>query len=79
MSTINLTDFKQNISSYFDELISKKEPIFISRRPHSAMVLPLDGLSQDDIKIITQIRNNCNTQATLVKNKEWVATFNKIS
>jgi len=79
MDIINITDFKQNIWTYFDSLISTKEPIFIQRRKHKAMVLPLDNLTNDEINIISRIWKNRNMWYVEVTDKEWVSTFNKIS
>ena len=79
MNLINITDFKQNIWTYFDNLISSKKPLYIQRRKHSAIIVPLDGLSDEDIKNIENIRNLRNTLQVEVEEKEWVDTFNKIS
>jgi len=79
MNFVNVTSFKQNIWTYFDTLISKKEPIFIKRRKHKAMILPLDDLTEDEIKIITSIRNRRNIWYIELKDKKWINTFNKIS
>jgi PHD/YefM family antitoxin component YafN of YafNO toxin-antitoxin module len=79
MNIINITDFKQNIGTYFDELISNKKPLYIQRRKHSAMILPLDDFTDEEIEIIENMRLSKNNMQVEVKDKEWVETFNKIS
>ena len=79
MNTINITDFKQNIWSYFDDLISTKKPLYIQRRKHSAMILPLDDFTSEEIELIEQMRFTKNKWYVNVTNKDWVDTFNKIS
>ena len=79
MDVVKITDFKQNISSYFDDLISTKKPIYISRRKHTAIVISLDDLNKEEIKVIENIRNKRKTTNLEVKDKDWVNTFNKIS
>ena len=77
MNVINITDFKQNISSYFDELISTKNPIYITRRKHKIIVISLDDLNDEEIKLIENIGSN--KDVSCIKNKDWVNTFNKVS
>jgi len=79
MNVINITDFKQNIWTYFDALISTKKPLYIQRRRHSAMILPLDDFSPEEIEIIENMRLSKNAWYVEVKDKDWVGTFNKIS
>lgn len=79
MNVISITDFKQNIWSYFDDIISSKKPLYIQRRRHSAMILPLDDFSEDEIKMIENLRSSKNVWYINVDDKGWVETFNKIS
>jgi PHD/YefM family antitoxin component YafN of YafNO toxin-antitoxin module len=60
MNTVSITEFKQNIGTYFDELISTKKPIYIKRRSHSAMIVSLDNLTKEEIKTIENIRLSKN-------------------
>lgn len=79
MNTINITEFKQNIWTYFDDLISTKKPIYIQRRKHSAMIIPLDDFTEEEIQTIEQMRLSKNSWYVTVKDQDWVDTFNKIS
>jgi hypothetical protein len=79
MKPINITDFKQNIGSYFDTLIAKpRQPLILQRRKHFVLVLSLDGLSDTELKQIQNIREK-NADYTEVQDKEWVNVFNKIT
>lgn len=77
MTTITITDFKRNIWTYFDDLISKKEPIIIQRRRHMALMISLDDLTQEEIETISNIKNK-SIQNELT-DKSWTETFSKIS
>ncbi len=81
METVNITDFKQNIGTYFDALIAKpKKPIVIQRRKHFALIISIDGLSNADLEQIKHIREK-NTDYVHVgsQDKDRVHTLNKIS
>ena len=79
METVNITDFKQNIGTYFDTLIAKpKKPLILQRRKHCVLVLSLDGLSDTDLRQIQHIREKKSNYVE-VQDKERVDTFNKIT
>jgi len=56
MSTINITEFKQNIGTYFDTIVLTRKPLYITRRRHTAMIMPLDNISPEDLAIIQEIQ-----------------------
>ena len=77
MTTINITDFKRNIWTYFDDLISKKEPLVIQRRKHLAIMISIDDLTKEDIETIQNMKNK--NIPSEVFDKDWSETFSKIS
>lgn len=77
MKTINITDFKRNIWTYFDDLISNKEPLVIQRRKHTALIISLDDLTKEEIEVISNIKNKRNLDE--ISEKSWTTTFSKIS
>ena len=77
MTTINITDFKRNIWTYFDDLISKKEPLVIQRRKHLAIMISIDDLTKEDIETIQNMKNK--NIPSEVFDKDWIETFSKIS
>ncbi len=76
MTIINITDFKRNIWTYFDDLISRREPIIIQRRRHTALMISLDDLTQEEIETISNIKNRKNFDE--LKDKSWLDTFSKL-
>ena len=79
MKTINITNFKYNIWTHFDTLISTREPIFVKRRNHVAIVLPLDKLSENDISTIIEIRKNAEKEYIEVTDEKLVWIFNNVT
>jgi len=81
MEVVNITDFKQNIGTYFDTLIAKpKKPIIIQRRKHFALVISIDGLSNTDLEQIRQIREKKTDYVHVgIQDKDRVNTLSKIS
>jgi PHD/YefM family antitoxin component YafN of YafNO toxin-antitoxin module len=43
MTTVNITDFKRNIWTYFDQIICTKKPIIIKRRNLQVKITPINN------------------------------------
>ena len=79
METVSITDFKQNIGTYFDTLIAQpRSPLLLQRRKHSALIISTAGLSSADLRQIQQIRAK-KADCIEVQDKDWVRTFNTIA
>lgn len=54
MTTVNITEFKRNIGTYFDQIVWEQKPITIKRRNLKVQVIPINNKKSenDDEKIL---------------------------
>ncbi|WP_261327125.1 type II toxin-antitoxin system Phd/YefM family antitoxin [Rhizobium leguminosarum] len=43
MAHVRLTEFRQNIATYFDQVLSSRAPLLVTRQGSEAMVLVAEG------------------------------------
>ncbi|MBY3106549.1 type II toxin-antitoxin system Phd/YefM family antitoxin [Rhizobium leguminosarum] len=68
MAHVRLTEFRQNIATYFDQVLSSRAPLLVTRQGSEAMVLVAEGeyeSMQETLHLLSTPANSARLRESL--------------
>ncbi|TCU18517.1 type II toxin-antitoxin system Phd/YefM family antitoxin [Rhizobium laguerreae] len=73
MAHVRLTEFRQNIATYFDQVLSSRAPLLVTRQGSEAMVLVAEGeyeSMQETLHLLSTPANSARLRESLGQLRE---------